>query len=334
MKSLLIRIVLFLADIFGLNRLFRSMNSDKIRILMYHGVSDIRLPSFYWTLLDRNVFLSQMAYISKKYNVVGPENIYADGNEVKDRVVITFDDGLLNNYTTVLPILKEYDMPAVCFVLPLLSAKNEMMWTDKLYAVLIEDKNNILDLSKFSLGIYELESDPGKHAGAIKNLISKLKTIPNDKRSEILEYIFNDVAPGNVKDLGVFGLMSPARIKELSETGDFSIGAHTNTHPILSTMSSSEQEKEIKGGIDKLAEWGISTIPVFAYPNGRTEDFNEETVKILEKYNFKAALTTIDGLHDPADDKYRIKRINIGADAGKWEFRARLSGLYYFLQGK
>lgn len=334
MKSILIRIVLFLADIFGLNRLFRSMNSDKIRILMYHGVSDIKLPSFYWTLLDRNVFLSQMAYIRKKYNVVGPESIYAEGNEVRDRVVITFDDGLLNNYTTVLPILKESNMPAVCFVLPSLSEKNEMMWTDKLYAVLIEDENNILDLSGFGLGTWELASDPNRRADNIKKLIYKLKAAPHDKRVVILEYIFNDIAAGNIFDYGVFGLMSQAQIKELSESGHFYIGAHTNSHPILSTMPASEQEKEIKGGMDKTAEWGINVMPVFAYPNGRAEDFNEETVNILKQYDFKAALTTIDGLHDPADDKYRIKRINIGADTGKWEFRARLSGLFYFLQGK
>ncbi|MEW5925075.1 MAG: polysaccharide deacetylase family protein [Candidatus Zixiibacteriota bacterium] len=334
MKRLIINIILILADWIGINRLFRSLNSNKIRVLMYHGVSDIKMPSFYWTLLDKNEFLSQIAYIRKKYNVVGPENIYAGGNQVGNSVVITFDDGLLNNFTTVLPVLRDNDLQAVCFVLPSLSEKNEMMWTDKLYVALIGLEQSVLDLSKFDLGVWELATDTDKRADSIKKLLFKLKATPHSKRSEILNHVFNNIASGDIKDYDVFGLMSPAQIKELSETGQFSVGAHTNSHPILSTMTASEQEKEIKGGMDKLVEWGISTIPVFAYPNGRAEDFNEETINILKKYGFKAALTTIDGLHDPADDNYRIKRINIGADTGKWEFRARLSGFYYFLQGR
>ncbi len=334
MKRLIINFVLILADCLGLNRLFRRWNSDKIRILMYHGVSDDKLPSFYWTLLGRDKFLQQMDYVKRKYNVVSPEFLYKEGNSAPNKVVITFDDGLLNNHTVVLPILKSYEMRAICFVLPLLSEKNDLMWTDKLYAVLMSCRPGDLDFTNFGLGKIEIGSDLDRRADTVKNLQNQLKAVPHSRRTDVLNNIFNKFDLLEGEDYAAFRLMNRDLIKELAQTDQYFIGAHTNSHPILSTMTPDEQEKEIRSGMDKLAEWGIESVPVFAYPNGRADDFNNETVALLKKYDFKAALTTIDGLYDPSDDKFRIKRINIGADTGKWEFRARLSGFFYFLQGR
>jgi len=334
MKRLIIRIILILADLLGINWLFRSINSDKIRILMYHGVSDLRMASFYWTLLAKDNFLWQLEYLSKKYNVIAPDLLYKEVARTKDSVVITFDDGLLNNYSEVIPALKKYNFTAACFVLPGLSESGEFMWTDRIYSVLMDCNQGELNLTDFDLGVISFDEGPTRRSEAIGGLVGHLKGMNHERREEILSYIFSQLPQSDDLIFEVFQLMSPDQIIEMSKSEQFHIGAHTNRHPILSTMSAEEQEREIAGGMDKLKKWGVTTMPVFAYPNGRAEDFNDETVQILKKLNFKAALTTIDGLHNPDDDLYHIKRINIGADIDKWEFRARLSGFFYFLQGR
>jgi hypothetical protein len=45
-----------------------------------------------------------------------------------------------------------------------------------------------------------------------------------------------------------------------------------------------------------------------------------------------AALTTVDGLWEQQTDRFSIPRIAIGAGISRWEFKARLSGFYYFLR--
>jgi len=334
MKHFFIRIIFIIADILGINRLFRSVNSDKIRILMYHGVSHKRLPVFYWTLLDKNEFIRQMDYIGRKYNVVSPACLTDDDNSTANRVVITFDDGLLNNYTEVYPILKEHEYSAAFFVLPMLSESNQLMWTDRLFATLMAVDESELNLEKFELGIIRLDSNRAVRAENIKELTGQLKQMEHAGRVDALNHLFSVYDDRHDGDYDVFKLMSREKLVEISRDEHIFIGAHTDSHPILSTMAPDEQENEIAAGMEKLRQWGIEEWPVFAYPNGREVDFDSDTIEILKKLGFKAALTTIDGLHDTSGDRFRVRRINVGADTDKWEFRARLSGLFYFLQGK
>ncbi len=126
--------------------------------------------------------------------------------------------------------------------------------------------------------------------------------------------------------------MTMEQIGALSESAEFEIGLHTDTHPILSTQTRDEQAVEISGCKRKLDDGGIKYIDMFAYPNGRSQDFNEDSVELLKENGIKAAFTTEDGFFNPGNDLYRIKRIPIGADMGRVEFAARLSGFYYFIR--
>jgi peptidoglycan/xylan/chitin deacetylase (PgdA/CDA1 family) len=126
--------------------------------------------------------------------------------------------------------------------------------------------------------------------------------------------------------------MSLEEIKELSESGEFEIGPHSQTHPILSGLDGKDQEKEIDTCLAALRTRQIPYIGLFAYPNGRPEDFNEHTIEVLRSKGFQAALTTIDDHRTPQTDRFRIPRIAIGAGISRWEFKARLSGFYYSLK--
>jgi hypothetical protein len=84
--------------------------------------------------------------------------------------------------------------------------------------------------------------------------------------------------------------------------------------------------------MEDLEKNDISFVPIFAYPNGGRADFNSDTKEILQSCGIRLALTTVDGLHNRADDPMAVKRVAIGPDCAYYEFKARLSGLFYFLQ--
>lgn len=121
------------------------MNKNGIPILVYHRISaentirPMNEDEFYAVTAAN--FRQQMEYLkAERYTVVGLEdlltNIKHQGSSIKDRemnikntdarcwmldsrpkVVITFDDGRLDNYTTVFPILKELGLKAHFFVI-------------------------------------------------------------------------------------------------------------------------------------------------------------------------------------------------------------------------
>ena len=101
-----------------------------VPILMYHEIEDIgRHEANYVT--PKN-FERQMAFFAKnKYNVISLDALIESikqGNFIpKNSVVISFDDGVENNYTNALGVLKKYDFPAIVFVPSSLIGKTKQM---------------------------------------------------------------------------------------------------------------------------------------------------------------------------------------------------------------
>ena len=94
-------------------------SKPQVRILMYHSIDD---DHSYLHSVSPIAFEKQMQFLATKYNVISLNQIleYFDGDRAwpDNPVVITFDDGLANVYTTAYPILKKYKLPATVFLVP------------------------------------------------------------------------------------------------------------------------------------------------------------------------------------------------------------------------
>jgi len=92
--------------------------SISVPILNYHMVSDLNIP----LSLSAENFDQQMKYIyDNGYTTITPDQLMANmkyGKPLPEKpVMITFDDGYLDNYTTAYPILKKYGQKAVFFLI-------------------------------------------------------------------------------------------------------------------------------------------------------------------------------------------------------------------------
>ena len=324
---------LVIADVLGLNRLFRALYSRKIRVLMYHGVSKERLPSHYWLHVNADGFDWQMNYLKSNYKVM-PATVLCGGGAMdsttfKRAVVITFDDGFENVFTTAWPILRKLRLPAVCFVVPGLSERRETIWSSALFEWFLKTERRELDLSAFGMSRIELGPDRTERARAAIDLIRIFKSWPAHKREELKSYLLGEhTLTANGGSSSPFALMTKEQIIDLGNSEEFDIAPHGDRHQVLTTFTREEQQQDIASSVGKLTAWHVPQIPVFSYPSGR---FNEDTVSLMNEMGFKAALATEEGLADWNADRYSIKRIHIGSNTGKFEFKARVSGLYYFL---
>jgi len=100
------------------------------------------------------------------------------------------------------------------------------------------------------------------------------------------------------------------------------LGAHTQTHPILTQMTPQEVRNEIRGSQDDLAQEIGNVRPVFSFPSG---EYDNGVVAILKEEGFKAAFTTLDGQNDlRIQDPLRLCRTNITRRTTPLIFRLRL----------
>ena len=62
-------------------------------------------------------------------------------------------------------------------------------------------------------------------------------------------------------------------------------GSHTVTHPVMSKLSKSAQEQEIRASFEFLNTLNITDQKTYCHPYGGFHSFDENTVKILDEQN-------------------------------------------------
>ncbi len=124
-----------------------SSNRRRAVVLYYHGVNRAEAASF----------RRQMAYLTENCSVIKPSEIKRPPANGTGRVVaLTFDDSFENLMENVVPILKEYRLPAGIFV-PTKDLGRQLTWEvrddcpDKNETVMSEDQIVELDRDGFEI---------------------------------------------------------------------------------------------------------------------------------------------------------------------------------------
>ncbi|MWG34443.1 polysaccharide deacetylase family protein [Halomarina oriensis] len=94
-------------------RFSRLWSSRQNAVLMYHSVGGI--PGYVGSLpVER--FVADLEALVERYDVVDLPAVLDPTETRPKRVALTFDDGFVDFSTTVLPLLREFDVPATVFV--------------------------------------------------------------------------------------------------------------------------------------------------------------------------------------------------------------------------
>lgn len=120
--------------------LSRFREGDQITILMYHRVNDFVEKEI--AVTKRN-FRWQMEYLRKKgYQVISldqaielaqhqPGGCTMPSTTCQKYVVLTFDDGYQDFYTTATPILTIYGYPSIVYLVPGYMDTDKVFWWDR-----------------------------------------------------------------------------------------------------------------------------------------------------------------------------------------------------------
>ena len=132
--------------------------SIAVPILMYHSVCDNKKVTSNYRVTPE-VFESDLEYLSKNgYKTIFVSDLVAyvhEGTSLPEKpIIITLDDGYLNNMTNVLPILEKYNMCAVVSVVgEFAESFSKVIDRNPLYAYLtFDDMKYLTDSGRIELG--------------------------------------------------------------------------------------------------------------------------------------------------------------------------------------
>ena len=298
---------------------------NRVVPLYYHRVFD-KQPDINLLCVTPLKFEQQIKYLKKHYNILRFEDDWE--NTDRDSVVITFDDGYMDNYEFAMPILEELQVPAAVFVSTGVLEQDTQLWWDELDTILLagEQFPECFKLEDDIFGCAWNTTTYGHRLNCYRGLHTLMKNYSNVEQRERWSMQlrrWRKPAGGENQTLDV------SSCKKLAQSSYITIGAHTVSHPSLGSLTYEEQEKEIMESIrylERLLGWTIDT---FSYPFGATqEDFTDETIQICKEAGIKKAASTIPGIWYKGSDPYKIPR-NIVRDWGPYEFATMMD--QYFM---
>lgn len=278
---------------------------------MYHYVRD--LPnSFYPEIkgLLTHDFIGQLEYLLKHYTIVSMEDCmkaFTDKKKLpKNACLLTFDDGLMDHYINVFPILSELDIKATFFPVIKPIYENIVLDVNKIHYILAKTKdleyliNLIYEMLIPYRKSYNIPDDktlfnkfalPYKRDSAEIMFIKRLlqQGLPKQVRNEICLNLFKELVSKNEKVFSKELYMNQYHLKHLIKSGMY-IGGHTYEHEWLGKLSEEEQRYEIKKTYEFLTElYNKEPINwVMSYPRN---NYNNTTISILKEYNCALGLT-------------------------------------------
>lgn len=275
----------------------------RLCVLNYHRILETPDP-----LLaaepDIAAFRWQMQVLADCFNVLPMDRALAalaDGSLPPRAVCITFDDGYRSIHDLALPVLREFGFPATVFVTTGFVDQGSM-WNDRILEALRTTEAKRVDLAEAGLGSYSLSTlDDRRHA--IAALTEKAKYMAPQLRQALVERLDTlagrpDREPMLTRDM----------IRALARH-DIDIGAHTVSHPILTSLDDDHARTEIADGKRELEAILGQPVRYFAYPNGKEgKDFDARHTAMAREAGFEAAFTTAIGASTASQDRYRLPR--------------------------
>jgi len=269
-----------------------ARRQDCGRILMYHGIA----PE------GAQALAAQLRYLGRQFKVVSLEAMVdrlTDGScPPAHEVVLTFDDGLRNNLTVVYPILRELRLPATFFVCPALMESGAWLWNHEM-------RCRLQTLAAPELA--ELRMKVLSPGTSVEGIVEWMKTLPLPQRRQIdgaIRQATSEFRPTNTQR-AAFDVMNWDDLLSL-DRDIVSVGSHTMSHPILTTLSAHEIEWEVLESRRRLEERLQRAVDFFCYPNG---SYDKRAYQAVQK-TYRAAVTTESGVVDGRElDLHRLPRI-------------------------
>ena len=253
-------------------RWLRNVAARKAVILGYHRVTEAT-----WDPYGNNVspahFAQHLEAIRRYGNPLPLQDLVAslERGEVPDRaVVVTLDDGYVDNLTVARPLLRQWQMPATVFAVS--GNFGREFWWDELsrrfappnpLPLRISIKNPDGDVH-FPLPQGDARKD---RLQALQQLHEILFIGPRETIRKVLEQLRPSV-PTRSHDEPWHRCMTEEELRELASDDLIEIGAHTESHRPMAYLNQAEQRMEVtqcKAVLERVLE---RPVPSFSYPHG------------------------------------------------------------------
>ncbi|MGE5490531.1 MAG: polysaccharide deacetylase family protein [Actinomycetota bacterium] len=316
-----------------------------LTVVMYHYVrrlTESRYPEIKG--LERDLFVQQLRYLKRFYvPVTGQQVIEAvqgRGSLPENAVLLTFDDGYLDHFTTVFPILRREGLFGVFFPPARCVLEGKVLDVNKIHYILAStpDKSSLVaaideavEEARSEFDLLPLQHYRDHYAVAsrfdpaeviyIKRMLQV--ALPEVLRARLAQRLFARFVSSDEKSFAHELYMDEDQVACLVDSG-MMVGSHGYNHEWLDALPPEEQAREVDLSLDFMERVGAGRKNwIMCYPYGA---WNASLLDILRQRGCALGFTTEVALADPAGhDPLLLPRLdtndlpkNAAADPVAW----------------
>jgi peptidoglycan/xylan/chitin deacetylase (PgdA/CDA1 family) len=203
-------------------------------------------------------------YVDHGYTFIGPGDLSAGLRPDRRYVMVTFDDGYYNNRRS-LPVLEEFQVPAVFFISTGHVREGRCFWWDVLYR-------------------------KRRGQGVAKQEISAEGSMLKSRRNPAIEaHIKSEFGADSLTPIGELDRpFSPAELAEFAASPFVHVGNHTMEHAILTNYDEEEVYEQVSGCQSDLAQLCGEEPSIVSYPNG---NYNDAVIRACHRAGLTHGIT-------------------------------------------
>ena len=297
-------------------------NDKKLYIAMYHYTRDLkhsRYPEIKG--LDIKLFRKQIEYFKANFNVVRMEQVIEaveNGRPLPENpILLTFDDGYVDNYTCALPILEENGLQGSFFIQGKTFSTHQLLDVNKIHYILASsDIKELMDdiferMNYYREGKVEYPSNnelfrlyavanrfDTKETVFVKRILQTV--LPETLRNKISSDLFEKYVGISEEQLAYELYMTEEQIRTLKRHGMF-IGIHGYDHYWLGNLPPEQMRMDVSKALEIMGEFIDRKHWVMNFPYG---SYNDDVLGYIRSKGACIGLTTVMGIanvgRDPA----------------------------------
>lgn len=282
----------------------------KLYISMYHYIRDLR-HSRYPNIkgMDISLFRKQQDFFRSNFNVVRMEQVIEatrGGTALPEKaLLLTFDDGYIDNFTYVLPILEEFGVQGSFFIPGKTFTTHQLLDVNKIHYILASANIKKLIVDLFERMDYyrgqefdypDNESLFREHAVAnrfdckeiifVKRILQTI--LPENLRNRIASDLFEKYVGVSEEQLAYELYMTEEQIATMKRCGMF-IGLHGYDHYWVGNLTEDEMKQDVDMALEALEQFIDRDCWVMNYPYG---NYNQKVLDYIRSNGAVLGLTT------------------------------------------
>ncbi|RDB07216.1 polysaccharide deacetylase family protein [Runella aurantiaca] len=281
----------------GLSQVYHALAGRKRGIVSYHNVLSVSsLPAFdtYNVDVTAAVFDKQLTFLKKHFRVLPIQELE---NPQAHGLFLTVDDGMLNNYEILAPILEKHQLSALFAICPaMIDGELPHIWRDHLFLLFqqAQGQDFFLPLNQYQKPFYVMQD------------LRNLNNLTRELKKYIYQHQIADVY-GLVREICVkngwpyaqvmhdplrYQFMNWGQIQDLTKRGH-RIASHTMTHRVLKFLSAEEKRYELAESKKRLEMQLNVSIDILVYPYGSMAEIDNTTVSAAKEAGYQTALMNV-----------------------------------------